>query len=114
MIRLIISHAPLSSALRTFLTSQGAIVVDDREAAPGDVVITTTADTAPGGCRQLVDTGARVVVLAAHPTEASASRFLLAGAEHYLEMSADTSRLIDAVHALASPAGTLSTIAENA
>ncbi len=77
----------------------------DGEVAHGDVVITTTADTSPARCRQLVEEGARVVVLAANRTEASESRFLLAGAERYLEMSADASPLVDAVSALTSPVG---------
>jgi ornithine cyclodeaminase/alanine dehydrogenase-like protein (mu-crystallin family) len=103
MIRLIISHAPLSSALRTFLVSRASIIATDGEVAHSDVVITTTADISPAACRQLVGAGARIVVLATNRTDASESRYLLAGADHYLEMSADATPLVNAIIALTSP-----------
>jgi hypothetical protein len=105
MIRVIISHTPLLSIVRAILEGRGQIVGPDSSDGQiaGDVVVTTTADTSPAACRELAGAGARVVVLTPVATGTERSRYRLAGAADYVEMTADATSLLDVVRQLVGP-----------
>ena len=98
-----ISHPPLFTVVRAVLTGGGHAVAPDSsddEVAVGDLIVTTASDTPPAACRKLSAGGARVVVLSIMATRADRSRYALAGAAGYLEMTADAASLLGTVNGL--------------
>ncbi|MEX0783500.1 MAG: hypothetical protein WD557_12690 [Dehalococcoidia bacterium] len=108
MIRLMIKHRPLASALRITLQSHlGREVEDGGPVASGDVLIATTMDASPDDCRALSGTGALMLILTPLCTDTESFTYTQAGVSAYLEMTADVPALIDALRSAASAAPVL-------
>jgi len=96
MIRVLIKHRGLSSAMRA--TFGGAVVADvPDDAERDDLVLTTTQDTSPGACLAMSVRGVHVVVLASQPRDSEEASYLRAGAANYIEMTANAEALAVAV-----------------
>ena len=80
--------------------------VDADTAARGDVVVAPTSDLPLDRCGEISAAGARVIVLAAIPTQSERARYLAAGAFAYMPMAMDTHSLPAQIRkAVASRAG---------
>lgn len=63
----------------------------------GSIVVTTPLECAPVRCRELVESGAAVVILAALPKRIEEDSYRQSGAREYLPMLADGSNVAEAV-----------------
>jgi hypothetical protein len=93
----------LRQALERFLVGAvgDAIVLGDAslaEVAPGDIVIAASSACPPSTCREIVATGAAVIMLAPVPGPAEEARYREAGAAAYLPMEANGRSLLNAVN----------------
>ena len=103
MLHVHIRHASLASVVRTMLEADSGEPLSTAGSAPasGDTVVATTLDVLPAECQYLTARGVHVIILAAVVSEDLKQRYLDAGVEAFLEMTADTSALLAVVSRLA-------------
>lgn len=108
-IRVITADPALRNALvsqfersgRFALTTVGEPVLDS--AGPDDIVVTTPADCPAEECLEMVQRGARVIVITPVPRERERQLYTSSGASAYLPMLIDGGELMDAVDAALHP-----------
>lgn len=103
MLHVHIRHAALASVVRTMLEADSGepLSTDGMVPASGDTVVATTLDVLPAECQYLTARGVHVIVLAAVVNEDLNQRYLDAGVDACLEMTADTGALLEVVSRLA-------------
>jgi hypothetical protein len=100
VVRVVASDPVLSRALTSRLQREIDIAVSTNGASQvggGAIIVTTPLDCAPARCREMVDRGAVVLVLAALPRRNEEDAYRQSGASGYLPMMGDGSNLADAV-----------------
>lgn len=100
VVRVVASDPVLSRALASRLQREIDISVSTNGAGQigaGAIIVTTPLDCAPAKCREMVDRGAIVLVLAALPRRIEEDAYRQSGAHEYLPMQGDGSNLAEAV-----------------
>lgn len=108
-IRVITADPALRNALvsqiersgRFALTTLGEPVLDG--AGLHDVVVTTPADCSADECMEMIQRGARVIILTPVPRERERQLYTSSGASAYLPMLIDGGELMDALDAALHP-----------
>lgn len=95
VVQLLVRDPRLRQALTLHLAGSFIVAAEDASADedPPRLVLTTTIDTKPELCAELVATGNVVVVLAAVPRDHEQELYEAAGASHYLAMSLEPGEL---------------------
>jgi hypothetical protein len=91
------------SLVRQLEAGGGLDVEAGGPAAPGRarIIVVPVADCSPPECREFIDAGAAVIILAAIPSDRQRDTYLHAGAAAYVAMTPGTPDLLDAVSAAA-------------
>jgi hypothetical protein len=101
-VHLLVKNPDLRGALSSIVLSEEGACVDGLRpecvtGTCGHVVVATVSGCSVRQCRRLVERGARVILLAALPTEAERRDYMDAGASDYLPMGTNEEQLRGAV-----------------